>query len=132
MSLDTAIRRFRERQESLFRDACTVTRVSEEEAEFNEETGSYSVPSPDEVYSGPCQVRPAGTQGTDVIVGEAEVRFKDSVGKLPVDTPVEVNDIFTVTGSEYDPDLVGREFRITDVLRDGRQIARVVALEEMT
>lgn len=131
MSLDTAIERFRRKQEELFRDEGTVTRLASEGA-WNQVTGRYGADTSTEVYDGPCQIRPAeGLVGTDAQVGQKEVRLKDFVLKLPVDTPVREGDTFTCTASEYDADLVSKSFRITDVLRDGRQIARVCVMEEV-
>lgn len=133
MTLDTAIARFRQRQEALFRDECVIARVSDEEPTFDPDDGDYETPEPDEIYEGPCQVRPAGgLVGTDVIAGERELRLTDLVLKLPVDTPVEKNDQVMVTDSIHDVSLIGRTYRITDVLRDGRQIVRVCVMEEAT
>lgn len=133
MTLDTAIARFRSRQKALFRDECEITRASEEEPTFNEATGEYETPNPTEVYEGPCLLRPAGgLVGTDVIAGEREVRLSDYVLKLPANTPVRSNDSVSLTVSTYDDDLVGRSYRITDVLRDGWQIARKCVVEEVS
>lgn len=132
MTLDTAIARFRSRQAALFRDEIRITRASEEDPTFNEETGEYDTPDPTEVYEGPCLLRPAGgLVGTDVIAGERELRLSDYVLKLPANTPVRNDDIGELTVSTYDADLVGRTYRITDVLRDGWQIARKCVVEEV-
>lgn len=132
MSLDTAIERFRRRQESLFRDECVVTR-SAGEGTFDEETGLYGDAQAETIYEGPCQIRPAGgLVGTDVQAGDREWRLKDFVLKLPVNTPVTENDVARISASTYDADLTGRTYRITDVLRDGRQIARTCVVEEAT
>lgn len=128
--LDTAIARFRSRQEALFRDECVITRASGDPV-FDEDTGEYTTPDPTEVYEGPCSLRPAGgLVGTDVTAGERELRLSDYVLKLPADTPVLNNDTVELTRSQYDADLVGRTYRITDVLRDGWQIARKCVVEE--
>lgn len=132
MTLDTAIENFRRKQEALFRDACTIKRASGE-PEFDEESGSYETPTPTGIYSGACQARPAGgLVGTDVVAGDRELRLKDLVLKLPVNTAVMENDVVVMTASTYDSGLIGRTYRITDVLRDGRQIARTCVMEEAT
>lgn len=132
MGLDQAVRRFRSRQRRLFRDEGTITRPSGTST-FNPVTGLEAPDPGDAIYSGVLQVRPASERsGRDAQAGEREIRLGGLILKLPVDTPIDVDDELTLTVSRYDADLVGRTFRITDVLRDGRQIARVAVLEEVT
>lgn len=132
MSIDTAIERFRRRQASLFRDECIVTRASEDEPTLNEGTGELEEAVPTTIYEGPCLVRSYSWEGSDTQVGEKEVRFQGARAKLPINTAIEKDDVLTVTASTHDANLVGHEFRVTDVFHDGWQIVRQVILEEVT
>lgn len=136
MSINTAISRFRRRQASLFHTESKVERPGEGDPEFNETTGEEVLPERSLIYEGPCLFRPGirsgGITGRDVTTGEREVRFVDATAKYPVDTPIQKDDLVTLTASQHDADLVGREFRVTDVARDEWQISRVVILEETT
>jgi hypothetical protein len=130
MSLDSAINYFRSKQAALFAATCTITR-SVGEPTFNPSTGEYTPAGTTTIYTGACNVRPRGS-GSDVQVGEQELRLSTYVGKLPVNTAVKKDDVLTVTASTYDAGMVGKSFRITDVPSDGWQIARAVGLEEVT
>lgn len=131
MGLDQAIERFRRKQRALFRDQGRIDRPSDT-VSFDEITGEETPDPPAVIYEGPLQVRPATRRsGRDLQVGETEVRASDFELKLPVNTAVIENDVLTLTASSFDTELVGRTFRLTDVLRDGRQIARVAMLEEV-
>jgi hypothetical protein len=130
MSLETAIAYFAQRQADLFRSTCTITRATA--GTFDEGTGAITPGTPTSVYSGACLIRPFSWEGSDTQVGQQEVRYRGARLKLPPDTDIEKDDIVTVTGSDHDADLVGRTFRITDVLRDDWQIVRVAILEEAT
>lgn len=132
MGLDQAIARFRRKQRALFRDSGRVERPTGTSS-FNKVSGTETPNPPTLIYEGPLQVRPATRRsGRDLQVGETEVRASDFELKLPVNTAVRENDVMTVTASRFDAGLVGRTFRITDVLRDGRQVARVAVLEEVS
>jgi hypothetical protein len=96
---------------------------------FNPDTG-YTQPS-STVYSGPCNVRPMRGNAQDVEAGALEERVLHYVGKVPVDTPVERNDTFTMTAAAYDPNMVGRVFNVQDVASDDWQICRRLTLEEV-
>lgn len=132
MSVDAAIAFFRDEQEALFRDAATITRPGSGEPVLDPDTGELTPPAGTELYSGPCLIRGATWEGTNVEAGEADVRLRVFSAKFPVDTDVEIFDIVTPTASAYDESLIGREFWVTDVLRDGWQISRSVICKEVT
>jgi hypothetical protein len=71
-------------------------------------------------------------QGTDTGVGETEVRLRSMRVKFPKDAELEKDDVITPTASTFDESLIGRNFRVTDVFRDGWQIVRTVIAEEVT
>lgn len=133
MSVDTFIARMRAKEQKTWRSEGTLTRASGGST-FNEATGEVIDDSPATIYEGICDVRAAGTSGRrrDAEVAEKEIRISALKGKFPADTPAQVNDWLTVSASSYDAGLVGRAFRVTDVIWDDWQIARVVLLEEVT
>lgn len=128
MSIATAIARFRAKQADQFTDEATVSRPVGEpttDSTTGEVTQDYT-----DVLAGPCKIRPLERSGSDVTAGETRVRQVDVGGKWPVDSDIRNDDIVTVTASEYDASMVGRQYRVTEVNADGWQIARVVGLEE--
>lgn len=124
------IARSRRAQARLYRSECQIARASGPKV-FDPETGDTVQPTRT-VYLGVCQFRPAGYVGRDAEAGQREVRFLASVVKLPPDTDVARNDLLTVTASTYDPGLVGRTFRVTDVPGNDWQVAREAMVEEVT
>jgi hypothetical protein len=108
-------------------DTCTIgprgTRT------FNPTTGTYSDVAGTPVYSGPCRIRPQPRADIVVQAGEEPVTLDTYDLTLPWDaTGVEVDHIWTgVTSS--DPDLVGRQMRVTDVRAGSWQLGRRVVLE---
>jgi len=131
MTVDSVIAHFRRREEGLFSEEVRVTR-STGEGVLDTETGKVTDPEPEEIYEGPGQVRSWPWQGTDVTVGEGEVRIRRAQAKLPHDTEVRKDDIVEVLESRHDAGLVGRSYRVTDVLHDGWQITRKVIAEDVT
>ena len=131
MSVDTAIARFRQRQQDLFRDAATVERPAGT-ATFNATTGEETPDPATQTYSGPCLIRGTTWEGTDAEVGGDAIRLRVFQVKFPPDTDVEIHDVVTPTASTYDSSLVGRSFWVTDVGRDGWQISRWAICKEIT
>lgn len=86
---------------------CTITRPSGESV-WDETTGTYTDPAPIDVYSGPCRIRPAATQGRTAEAGEATALLSAFRVQLPfVVTGVDVGHRVTVDSSP-DPALTGR------------------------
>lgn len=130
MTVDSARLRFQQRQADLFRDTVTVV-IPSTGGTLNPTTGVWTPNAPTLVYSGAALVRSFTWQGTSVNFGEEPVRLQRARIKLPLDTPVEVSHVVTVTASTYDTEMVGRSYRVTDVFHDGWQICRVVIAEEV-
>jgi hypothetical protein len=130
VTLEAARAFFEQRQVALFRDEATVTRGGV--PTFDPNTGILTAGSGTEVYSGSCLLRQMAWQGTDTGVGETEVRLRSMRVKFPKDTELEKDDVITPTASTFDESLIGRNFRVTDVFRDGWQIVRTVIAEEVT
>lgn len=133
MSVGTAIKRFRRRDRKTWRSEGRLTRPSTADPEFDDDTGEEEAGEPTQIYEGRCQVRAtSGTGRRDVQVGEREARLSSLRAKFPADTDVRVDDWLEITASTYDAGIVGRTFRVTDVLWDDWQINRVAMLEEVT
>lgn len=129
MSIDSLIARSRLKlAEQLFEDA-TFTRVAGTPI-LNTTTGQWDTPTIT-VYEGPCKIRPQDRQGIDIDAGDASVRLSRYEAKLPADTDLQVNDEGVCTASRHDGGLVGRRFRVSDVLADSWQVGRVVILEHI-
>lgn len=125
MTIDTAIARFRRRQQDVFRDTATVTRSSTSEATLNPTTNVLEVASPSEVYSGPCLIRPALTwEGRDDRYGGQLVHSRRLRAKFPVGTDIQINDIVIPDTSTHDDSLEGVAFRVSDLFPDDWQICR--------
>lgn len=129
--IDAAIQRFRRRERALFRDTCTVVRVDPVDSGFYDSGNGTWIPVSTAVYTGACLIRPAhGLIGNEETRADDELRILRYIIKFPADTSVAMDDVVTVATSP-DPDLVGRAFRITDVLADDWQISRRCAADEI-
>lgn len=131
MSVDSAIERFRQRQQDVFRDTARIERPSTTTT-LDDTTGVETPDPATTLHTGPCLIRGMAWEGTDVQSGGIEVRLRRYKIKFAAEVPAEVNDIVTPIASIYDPSLVGRHLRVTDVARDGWQISRWLVCEEVT
>lgn len=131
MSLDSAVARFRQRQADLFRDEATIAAPGARV--FNPTTNSYSTPAGATRYAGPCLIRPLGVGGgathAQVEAQETNVSLLRLLAKFPANTPVELDDVVTVTSSTYDAALADRSFVVVAVDVDGAQVSRRVTIE---
>lgn len=132
MSIDSAIARFRRRREQLHRDEASVMRPPATPGTLDPVTGEWTPAAPTRVYCGACTVRAFAWEGTDVFVGGTEVRLRRVRATFPADTDIQHNDMIIPSASTYDESLVGVSFRVSDVFRDGWQIARVAIAEEVS
>ncbi len=131
MTVDTAIRRFRRRQEDVFRSTATVTRASTTASTLDANL-VLQVAAPSEVYSGPCWIRPSLTwEGRDDRYGGELVHSRRLKAKFPADVDIRINDIVTPDSSDYDDSLVGVAFRVTDLFPDDWQICRNCLLQRV-
>lgn len=128
MTINSAITHFRNAERKLMTSTVSVVR-NNGEATFNSTSGAYSQPTTS-VYSGDALLRSTMWQGSDVQAGEQEVRLRGLRVKFPADTAVLEDDIVTVTASP-DARMVGKTFRITDVLVDDWQISCTTICEEV-
>lgn len=130
MTVDTFVSRMRAKEEKQWRSEGKLTRPSKTTS-FDPNTDEETPDPPTLIYEGKCQVRSSKWVGSDAQAGEEEVRLQSLRAKFPVDTPVKKDDELELTVSTFDADLVGRTYRISDVLRDDWQIARVCMVEEV-
>jgi hypothetical protein len=114
---------------ALMDDTCTITRNLNGLGGdvLDEETGQV-VPRgvPVEVYSGACLIGgPDATLPNANTEGRVQVDPHYSSINLPVDAPVILKgDILVCTGSRRDPQLVGNEYWIRQVVQESLLISR--------
>jgi hypothetical protein len=129
VSAQSAAARGRRLAESLMSSACTVFASGEDITD--PQTGEVTH-ARETVWFGPCRVRPAGTQGSDVTAGGAELRRYDFVVSLPFAvTDVIKGHRLTITDSP-DAALAGRTFEVQDVAAGDTITARRLGCTEVT
>lgn len=131
MSLQHAIAFFRDAERrGAFTETVEVTRKTGVE-DFVD--GEYVPASSTVVYAGAGRIRSQGNHvGYDSQVGGSDVRFNRFVMNVEAGTDLAVDDRVLVTSARFDGEMVGRTFRITDVLLDGFTIHRRAMLEEVS
>jgi len=122
--------------EELMDDTCTITRdaFGSDGEELDEDTLELATPdTPTLIYSGPCFVTASNIGSTPVDRVGLHHTLTRFAGNIPIASPeIEVGDVFTVTGSRRDAELVGRVFRVTEVVASTFAVMRKVRLEEWT
>jgi hypothetical protein len=97
---------------------------------FDPETGTYTDPDPVEVYSGPCQVHPLGSD-RPVEFGEAPVSLRQyEVIISGLSETVRVEDRVTFA-SDADPQLAGTQMWVMDVKKSSLATNRRLVCEEL-
>lgn len=129
MLLDYAIGKFRQNQESVFRDEATIERPSGT-GTLNPATGEWVPDPPTLIHSGPCLMRGQRWEASEVDAGGEQVLLQHMRVKFPVDTPGQRDDIITWTASTYEPTSVGKTFVVRDAPQDGWQICTWFICEE--
>jgi hypothetical protein len=128
MSVEIALARGQAAAERLMTDACVIKHKT------TESVGAGGVISPvwSTVFTGKCRVQSNALtrQGQDI--GEAYVIVERHEVQLPVSVVgLQEGDLIQITASG-DADLVGRIFRVRDVLRKTHLTARRVTVLEVT
>jgi hypothetical protein len=127
---DAQIVSMRATSDLLLSSACTIGRAPPGEPVMDPNTGIYTDPPLDAVYSGACHVRSVGGQRVAQF-GDQPVTLRVATVQLPDDAPlVRVEDVVTVTASP-NPLLVGVRMRVVDDPKRARVIARTVMAEEI-
>lgn len=99
---------------------------------LDEDTGQYvDTPGPLK-YSGKAKIQTSNTLGNDAEAGDRLMMTSRFRVDLPVAAPpAAVDDIFTVTASAHDPELVGRKFRVASLIHKSFLTARRLSVEEV-
>lgn len=131
MSLDSVLKRARNRQAAQFTDTAAVLRPVGE-ITYDPNTGE-SVQPTDLVYASiECKVKTTSQVGFDVQAGQTAVHMNSREVEFPIGTDLAEDDIVVVQSSLYSPRDVGQRYRVTDVDRRTWQVCRRVAVEEST
>jgi hypothetical protein len=124
------VMRGRAQIERLMVDACLIDRKTG--SVLDEDTGDY-VDTYATVYEGKCRVQDSGLSGHQVDAGDRPVELQTRTLQVPMTvTGVKVDDRVQVTASVLDADLVGRTFRVTDLMHKTHATARRLPIEEVT
>ena len=102
----------REAAAALMVDSCQVTRGGTRV--FDPETGDYTFPAAEVVYTGQCQIQVTSAEvaASPDVEGGGVIIQRITV-KLPVDgTVYQLRDTVEVTSSALDPTLDGKRYRI--------------------
>jgi hypothetical protein len=114
--------------ESLMQDACTITRVTGQT--LNDTTGAWT-DTVTTVYTGKCrlQVRAQAVAALPQ-AGEREVVAFMAELQLPMSAVPQVGDKATITASTHDAALVGRVFRVRELMHKTHLTARRTIVQE--
>lgn len=108
---------------------CTIARPAGDPV-FDPATGTYTDPAATEVYSGPAQIIPTGSDRV-VDFGERATSLRQyDVTVVGLAQAVHVEDLVTVTAAD-DPQLDGLELRVLDVKKSSLPTNRRLACEEV-
>ena len=129
MSVRSAQARFRRSERALMDTQGVLVRDSAEPT-YDPDTGEYAQPTV-VVYEGPVLLRAAQWEGAATEIGETQIVRRSTRIKFPADTPVLRDDRFTVTASPGDARMVGRTYRVTDVVVDEWQVSGQTFAEEI-
>lgn len=99
---------------------------------LDEDSGQYvTTPGPLK-YAGKAKIQTSDTIGNDAEAGDRLVMQTRFRVDLPMSAPAAaVDDIFTVTSSAHDPELVGCRFRVASLVHKSYMTARRLAVEEV-
>lgn len=122
--------RSRARAEALMVDTCTIRRVSG--SVTDPDTGVVS-PDYSVVYSGLCKVQSTQPQAQTPTAGEHKWTIQQGAVHIPALAPaVMVGDEVVLDSSAHDPHLVGRSFRVVELLHKTWATAQRLNVEEVT
>jgi len=128
MTATDAALRGRASAESLMLDTCLVQRPG---TPVTDADGVVSTPL-SEVYTGRCKVQQTISQASNPSAGGHQFTVQDSRVDFPVTAgPLAVDDVVTMTASVLDPQLVGREFRVTELFHKSYATAQRTRVEEV-
>lgn len=127
----SALARGRAAAEALMVDAGEL-RGPDTRGPFNQSTGLYPVIPGALKYSGMAKIQTTDTMGNRGDAAERVIMTTRFELHLPMSAPAaEVDDVWTCTASELDPQLVGRRFRVASLVHKSFLTARRTAVEEV-
>lgn len=98
---------------------------------LNETTGQYAVTPGALKYSGKGKVQTTDAIGHDAEAGDRGIMVTRYEVHLPISAAAAaVDDVWSVTSSPNDPELVGRRFRVASLMHKTHPTARRLAVEE--
>lgn len=113
--------------EALMVDACTITRGGG--SMTLDANGEYVAPPGASVYSGPCRLKPGGTDVVVDVPGQSVSLYPYTVA-VPVDaTAYALDDTVTITACALDPAAVGLVLRVRHVAVGSHLSARRLGCE---
>lgn len=128
MSVGGIVNRGRALALRLMVDTCTIRRQTGVVTDPN--TGVVT-PTYQTVYTGPCKVQTFTNRELLKTGGEHQFIEQRYEIHIPITgTGIEVNDLATVTAAEFDPDTVGRNYRVVALMNRTLSTARRLSVEE--
>jgi hypothetical protein len=122
--------RGRRKANALMLDTCTVKRRTgtSTDPETGVVTATFTT-----VYSGTCKIQQSLSQASNPVAGEHQYTVQDTRWDTPVGSgPFAVNDVVTITAAAEDAQLVGRQFRVTELFNKSLATAQRCRVEEIT
>jgi hypothetical protein len=131
MSASETVEAGREAAEELMVDAGEL-RGPDVKGPLNQSTGQYPITPGALKYSGKAKLQTTDTIGNKGDAAERVVMTTRFELHLPMSAPAAaVDDVWTMTSSELDPELVGRRFRVASLVHKSFMTARRLAVEEV-
>lgn len=133
MTAAGATLRGRAAAEGLMVEACTIGRPSQSHT-TNNVTGAVTYTSAP-LYTGKCRVQMmTGTRGDNLLqAGERAFSVQSAIISIPITVVgIRVDDVVTITASTLDGDLVGRTYRVEDIIHKTFLTARRLICQEVT
>jgi hypothetical protein len=123
--------RGRDRHEALMVDAGEL-RGPDVRGELDPVTRTYPTTPGELKYAGKARLQTVEAQGREAEALERTVMRAGFVLQLPMSAPAAaVDDVWTHTASDLDPELVGRRFRVVSLIHKTHMTARRIQVEEI-
>lgn len=127
MTPDEAIQEGRSAAEQLMTDTLLITRRSGNPVTNPDGTVTRATET---IHDGKGRVQGRSTEGEDKTVAGASVLIVTFQAQVPVSVPLKDGDLVEVTGSEMDPLMIDRTFRVESVVRKTHATKTTANVEE--
>lgn len=132
MSASEAIEAGRDAAEELMENDAGELRARDVRGALDPVTRKYAYTPGALKYSGAAKIQTTDTIGNKGDAAERVIMTTRFELHLPMSAPAAaVDDVWTHTSSELDPQLVGRRFRVASLIHKSFMTARRVAVEEV-